>query len=208
MLRRVTDLCFLKMPVNAVQYRVTVRIFNNRKLITNLRFELPSCLKLSNNLPNYDASFISLLFYIFLIACLFSKGYVSKISTKLYISIFMLFIILLGVLVWLCSCWIKLSGDVETNPGPKNSVSECLSICHWNLNSISAHDYSKLFLLKACIAVHKFDIVFVSQKHILIQLFPLMMTIWLFPGIIWFALTIHLIQTRRCLSLLQKLFTT
>ena len=54
MLRRVTDLCFLKMPVNAVQFRVTVRIFDNRKLILNLRFELPSCSKLSNNLPNYD----------------------------------------------------------------------------------------------------------------------------------------------------------
>ena len=32
---------FLKMPVNAVQYRVTVGIFNNRKLIINLIFELP-----------------------------------------------------------------------------------------------------------------------------------------------------------------------
>ena len=54
MLRRVTDLCFLEMPVNAVQFRVTVRIFDNRKLILNLRFELPSCSKLPNNLPNYD----------------------------------------------------------------------------------------------------------------------------------------------------------
>ena len=157
MLRRVTDLCFLKMPVNAVQYRVTVGIFNNQKLITNLRFELPSCSKLSNNLPNYDANFISLLFYIFLITFLFSKGYVSKISLKLYISIFLLFNILLGVLVWLCSCLIILSGDTEVNPGPKNSVSECLSVCHWNLNSISDHDYSKLVPLKAYISVEKFE---------------------------------------------------
>ena len=36
MLRRVTDLCFLKMPVNTVQYRVTVGIFNNRKLIKKI----------------------------------------------------------------------------------------------------------------------------------------------------------------------------
>ena len=166
MLRRVTDLCFLKMPVNAVQYRVTVRIFNNRKLITNLRFELPSCLKLSNNLPNYDASFISLLFYIFLIAFLFLKGYVSEISTKLYISILLLFNILLGVLLWLCSCLIILSGDVEVNLGPKNSASECLSICHWNLNSILAHDYSKLCLLKAYISVHKYDIICLSETYL------------------------------------------
>ena len=169
-----------KMPVNAVQYRMKVGIFNNPKLIINLRFVICKF----NNLPNYDANYISLLFYIFLIEILFSKGYISKISTKLYSSIILLFNILLSVLVWLCSCLIIPNGDVEVNPEPQNSVSECLSICHWNLNSISAHDYSKLFLLKACIAVHKFDIVFVSQKHILIQLFPLMMTIWLFPGII------------------------
>ena len=128
MLRRVTDLCFLKMPVNAVQYRVTVGIFNNPKIITNLRFLLPSCSILSNNFPNYDANYISLLFYIFLIAFLFSKGYVSKISSELYISIFLFFNILLGVLMWLCSCSIILSGDVEVNPASK-SVSECLSIC-------------------------------------------------------------------------------
>ena len=75
MLRRVTDLCFLKMPVNTVQYRVTVEILNKRKLITNLRFELLSCSKLSNNFLKYDASFISQLFYIFLISFLFSKGF-------------------------------------------------------------------------------------------------------------------------------------
>ena len=166
MLRRVTDLCFLKMPVNTVQYRVTVGIFNNRKLITNLRFELLSCSKLSNNLLNYDASFISLLFYIFLIAFLFSKGYVSKISTKLYISIFLLFNILLGVFLWNCSCLIIPNGDVEVNPGPQNSVSKCLPIYHLNLNSISAHDYSKLFLLKAYISVHKFDIICLSETYL------------------------------------------
>ena len=60
-------------------------------------------------------------------------------------------------------------GDVEVKPGPKNCVSECLSICHWNLNSILVHDYSKLFLLKVYIyiyiyiLVHKFDIICLSE---------------------------------------------
>ena len=80
----------------------------------------------------------------------------------------MLFNILLGVLVWLCSCLIVLSGDVEVNPVPKSSVSECLLICHWNFNSISAHDYSKLFLLKAYIYLFTNLILFISQKHVLI----------------------------------------
>ena len=116
MLRKLTDLCFLKIPVNAVQYKVTVGIFNKDNLIMNLRFELPSCSKLSDNLPNYDPNYVSLLFYIFLIEFMFLKGYVSKISTKLY---FNNPIILLGVLVCLCSCLIILSGAVEINPGLK-----------------------------------------------------------------------------------------
>ena len=87
-------------------------------------------------------------------------------NLPLVILIFLLFNILLGVLVWLCSCLIILNGDVEVNPGPKNSVSECLSICYWNLNSILAHDYSKLFLLKAYISVHKFDIICLSETYL------------------------------------------
>ena len=127
---------------------------------------MPSCWKLSNNLPNYDSNYISLLFYTFFMAFLFSKCYVSNISTKFYISNFLLFNILLDVLVWLCSCLIILSGDAEVNPGPQNSVSECLSICLWNHNSISAHDYSKLFLLKAYISVRKFDIIGLSETYL------------------------------------------
>ena len=77
-----------------------------------------------------------------------------------------MFNILLGVLLWLYSCLIILRGDAEVNPGPKNSVSECLSICHWNLNSILTHVYSKLFLLKAFISVHKFDINCLSETYL------------------------------------------
>ena len=127
---------------------------------------MPWCSKLSNNLPNYDPNYISRLFYIFHIAFLFSKGYVSKLSTKLYISIFLLFNILLGMLAWLCSCLVILSGNVEVNPGPKNSISECLSIYHWNLNSILTHNYFKLFLLKARMSVHKFDIICPSETYL------------------------------------------
>ena len=30
---------------------------------------------------------------------------------------------------------IRLSGDIELNPGPEPSSFKCFSICHWNLNS-------------------------------------------------------------------------
>ena len=39
----------------------------------------------------------------------------------------------------LCRC-----GDIEANPGPKYS-----SFCHWNLNSLTAHDSIKISLLQA-----------------------------------------------------------
>ena len=38
-------------------------------------------------------------------------------------------------------------------------------MCHWNLNSISAHNYIKLSLLKAYIAIHKFDIICLSETY-------------------------------------------
>ena len=41
-------------------------------------------------------------------------------------------------------------GDVELNPGPKNTKSSCyFSVCHWNLNRTPAHDFSKLSLIEA-----------------------------------------------------------
>ena len=41
-----------------------------------------------------------------------------------------------------------------------------ISLCHWNLNSISAHNYIKLFLLKAYIPFHKFDIIYLSETYL------------------------------------------
>ena len=64
-----------------------------QKLMNILHQAKTTSNKLSNNLPNYDANYISLLFYI---AFLFFKG--------LYFMLFLLFNIPLGVLVWLYSC--------------------------------------------------------------------------------------------------------
>ena len=148
---------FLKMLFNTGQYSVTVGIFNNQKLIINLRFELSSCSKLSNNLPKHDPNYISLSFYIFLSAFLFSKGYVSKISTKLYISIFLLFNILLGVLLWLCHC-LAISGNV----------------CQFVTGSSVAYRSMTIpsYFFRRHIYRFTYLILFVPQKHKLILLFP------------------------------------
>ena len=60
----------------------------------------------------------------------------------------------------------KLSGDVEENPGPKPSSSQSFSICHWNLNSSSAHSYMKLSLLRAYLSTHKFDVICISETYL------------------------------------------
>ena len=59
-----------------------------------------------------------------------------------------------------------LGGDVELNPGPEHSSSNAFYIGHWILNSISAHNYVKVFLFKAYIAIHKFDIICISETYL------------------------------------------
>ena len=61
---------------------------------------------------------------------------------------------------------LELSGDVEFNPGPKPDSIQSFSICHWNLNSMSAHNYSKISLLTAYISIHDFDIICLSETYL------------------------------------------
>ena len=68
--------------------------------------------------------------------------------------------------MWLYSLVIKGSGDFEENPGPKPTSYACLSICHWNLNRISAHNYIKLSVLRAYISINKIDIICLSETYL------------------------------------------
>ena len=61
---------------------------------------------------------------------------------------------------------IKLSGDIEPNPGPKPSSSKNFSICHWNLNSIASHNFLKVKLLTAYNLLHNFDIICISESYL------------------------------------------
>ena len=58
-------------------------------------------------------------------------------------------------------------GNVELNPSPKNRNS-CynFSICHWNLNSITAHNFAKVNLLQAYNAIHDFDMICLSESYL------------------------------------------
>ena len=57
-------------------------------------------------------------------------------------------------------------GDVELNPGPKNTKSYYFSLCHWNLNSLPAHDFSKLSIIEAYNTHHNFDMICLSENYL------------------------------------------
>ena len=86
----------------------------------------------------------------------------------------------------------KLSGYIEENPGLKISFSQKPSICHLNLNSIAAHNFIKISLLIAYNPKHKYDIIYVCLKHILIQVQPLVITFQKFLDTILCDVTIPL----------------
>ena len=73
--------------------------------------------------------------------------------------------ILIYHLLW-CSSLVLLSGDIKTNPGPIPSSGQCFWICHWNLNSITTHNYAKLSLLTTYNLVHSFDIICLSETYL------------------------------------------
>ena len=60
--------------------------------------------------------------------------------------------------IWIYPILINLSGDIEKNPGPKPSFCDKFSISHWNLNSISVHNFIKISLLRAYVSTHHFKI--------------------------------------------------
>ena len=68
--------------------------------------------------------------------------------------------------VWLCSLDIKRGADIEDKTGPKPTSCEYLSICHWNLNSITPHNFIKLSLLRAYISINKIDIICLSETYL------------------------------------------
>ena len=64
------------------------------------------------------------------------------------------------------SALIKISGDVDENPGPKRYSAQYLTICHWNLDSIPAHDFINVALLKAHLSVHEMNVICLSETYL------------------------------------------
>ena len=143
-----------------------MEISNDSQIIISLHYKSSLCLGMSNNLSNCGSSYSSLILYFFFYVLFLFKGSVLKIIAKFCDKSFLFHDIVARVVVYLCSHLLMLSGDVEINQGFLSNWKEYLSICHWNLNSKTAHDNSKLFLLKTSIILLKFDIICLSEIYL------------------------------------------
>ena len=90
----------------------------------------------------------------------------KRIFIYLRLALYICMAVLYLRYIWLSSILIKLGFDVEENLDPRPRLCQSLSICHWNVNSVSAHNFSKVFLLRAYISTHKFDVIRISQTFL------------------------------------------
>ena len=177
------------MPVNLIQYWGTLGVFNcincvcanlsnlfSDKLFPKLNFLSLLDLFLTNSL------FLNSLF--FCLAMKNVKAKVKKIQILSSRAVHSIAVILLIHHIWLHGLMIKISGDIELNPGPKQKQDQSLSICHWNLNSIPAHNFQKLALLQGYISSNKLTF-YVSLRLFLIQIFHVMTTTCNCQDLIW-----------------------
>ena len=150
------------MPVNLNQYRGTVRVFNNRNIaICNFcNIWYSQSFRNCSTFIFFNAIFICLGYLFTLQKCLKSSFLSSlrvkcrAIHTCLNLVLYITILLLYANRFWL------------DNQGPKPSSNQNFCICHWNLSSISAHNYIKVSLLRAYISTHKFYFICISETYL------------------------------------------
>ena len=153
------------MPVNLNQYRATVGVFNNCNSAQCCSYSIGYNQSFQNCSYFILASVASIVYLESPLSYLV-RGKSRTIFGYLHILLHINLIFLYANHFWFFKTALKLSGDVEENPGPKPSSSQSFSICHWNMNSISAHNYIKLSLLRAYVSTHEFDVICISETYL------------------------------------------
>ena len=161
------------MPVDVVQWRGEIGTFKKRQKIY---FYKGSFCLLSALIYAFVWSLLQIFsmvrFTINLICfainsrpCVFA---ITRIFRKVRLQLITLLysVIIVNVMLWYFFCLLELSGDIEFNPRLKPDSSQSSSICHWNLNSMSAHNYSKISFLTAYISIHDFDLICLSEAYL------------------------------------------
>ena len=83
----------------------------------------------------------------------FSQNFSSRICSWFFVNCFVI----------LYFCYVLLThGDIEVNPEPKKNCSTSFSFNHWNLSSVTVHNYFKLSSLQAYNSGYKHDVISLS----------------------------------------------
>ena len=120
------------MTVNLVQWRVVCGMFNCRSSAV------------TRKVCNLKQNFLSLIRILFLCWPYFENTFIFFL-TLVYLFTFL-----------------QCHGDIELNPGPRRLKSNCLSVCHWNLNSIISQNSQ----LKAYNSICKYDFICLSETYL------------------------------------------
>ena len=157
------------MPVSVDQWRREVRNFSNQVASNFLLCTYEICSAYRKLISVMCSLFLAsvIMFFQAIINLLLLKSYYKFHSFRVrsVLVSFLYLIIWYDFAAWSRPILILTSGEIETNPGPKPLVFQSFSICHWNLNSISAHNYTKISLLTAYVLVHNFDIICLSETY-------------------------------------------
>ena len=151
--------------VNLNQYRRTVGDFDNHKILLKKTYD-PSPQKIFLITHLIQTVIILIVLTVRYVISLSSAQNIRFLRRSLSYSFYFINAVSYIHHMWLYSLAIKCSGDIEENPGPKPNSCEYLSICHWNLNSISAHNFIKLSLPRAYISINKTDIICLSETYL------------------------------------------
>ena len=159
------------MPVNLSQYIETVGVFNN-KFIPNKQSNIFYCAFFSKFRHINKGTFFQFLHMIVMssiINCLshtLLRGKYKSMDSFVCRDLYVYTLVMFMRYIWVYSVWVKMSGDIEMNSGPKPSSCNKFFLCHWNLNWISAHNFITLSLLRACISIHNFDVWCLSETYL------------------------------------------
>ena len=174
------------MSVNLAQYRGTVGSFNSCNIATKIMYSLITCRffhKLNRNMIFFA---VTLFWYWTTLILSVSSALLNNLHTQIktiYWSVLITFLILIVIMfiqsIWVHALLIKLSGDIEMNPGPKPNPCHSFSICHWKLNSLTAHNYLKYHFYGHMLLLRNL-LLYDYQRPFLIHLTYLMMTVLTF----------------------------
>ena len=171
------------MPVNLAQYGGTVETFNNHNIAPKVIYSLLTCRFFYKLNQNIIFLVITLLCSITLILSLSStllNSFHTKIKT-IHWSVLITFLILIVIIfiqfIWVHALLIRQSGDIEMNPGPKPNPCHKFSICHGNLNSLTAKIILKYHFCGHTLLLRNL-MLYIYQRPISICLTYLIMTIF------------------------------